>query len=72
MSNKEAVNINFGPSMTLVTIVLIVLKLTHVIDISWWWVFSPIWLPLGLAIGLMLLMLLIIIFAQIIVGLLDR
>ncbi len=27
----------------LLTIVFIVLKLCHVIDWSWWWVFAPIW-----------------------------
>lgn len=28
----------------LLTIVFIVLKLTHVIDWSWWWVLSPVWI----------------------------
>lgn len=28
----------------LLTIVFIVLKLTHVINWSWWWVLSPIWI----------------------------
>lgn len=27
----------------LLTIVFIVLKLTHVIDWSWWWVLAPLW-----------------------------
>jgi hypothetical protein len=30
----------------LLQIVFITLKLTHVIDWSWWWVLSPIWIPL--------------------------
>ena len=30
----------------LLTIVFIVLKLTKVINWSWWWVLSPIWLTL--------------------------
>ena len=34
----------------LLTIVFIVLKLCKVISWSWLWVFSPIWLPLALAI----------------------
>lgn len=29
----------------LLTIVFIVLKLTNYIDWSWWWVFSPLWIP---------------------------
>jgi hypothetical protein len=34
----------------LLTIVFIVLKLTKVISWSWWWVLSPIWIPIGLSI----------------------
>jgi len=26
-------------------IVFLVLKLTHVIAWSWWWVFAPLWIP---------------------------
>ena len=33
---------------TLLLIAFIVLKLTHVIDWSWWWVLSPMWIPVGL------------------------
>jgi hypothetical protein len=32
----------------LLTIVFIVLKLTHVIDWSWWWVLAPSWIPLAI------------------------
>lgn len=32
----------------LLTILFIALKLTGVIKWSWWWVLSPIWIPLGL------------------------
>lgn len=32
--------------LTLLLISLVTLKLTGLADISWWWVFSPIWLPL--------------------------
>lgn len=35
-------------------IVFIVLKLCKVINWSWWWVLSPFWIPLGLAIILLL------------------
>ena len=34
----------------LLTIVFIVLKLTDVINWSWWWVLSPIWIDIALAI----------------------
>jgi len=37
--------IEFGDALTLV---FIVLKLTGNIGWSWWWVLSPIWIPLAL------------------------
>jgi Transmembrane Fragile-X-F protein len=33
----------------LLTVLFIGLKLAHVINWSWWWVFAPIWIPLGIA-----------------------
>ena len=38
-------NTSFG-TVLILTIVFIVLKLTNVIDWSWIWVFSPIWIEL--------------------------
>lgn len=35
----------------LLTIAFIVLKLCNVIAWSWWWVTSPLWIPLALLIG---------------------
>ena len=41
-----------GPSIpTILLVVFIVLKLCHVIDWSWWWVLSPLWIPAGIAVG---------------------
>lgn len=37
-------------SMLPLLITFIVLKLTHTIDWSWWWVLAPLWIPLGLAV----------------------
>ena len=34
---------------TLLLVVFVTLKLTGHIDWSWWWVTSPIWLPIALA-----------------------
>ena len=36
-------------------IVFIVLKLCKIINWSWWWVLSPFWIPLGLAVILLLI-----------------
>ena len=35
---------------TILAIVFPVLKLCGVISWSWWWVFAPIWIPIGIAI----------------------
>ena len=34
----------------LLTVVFIVLKLCHVINWSWWWVLSPMWISLALGV----------------------
>ena len=39
----------------LLFIVFLVLKLTHVIDWSWWWVTAPLWGGAALAIGILLI-----------------
>lgn len=46
-------NITTGPNggdilWPLLTVAFVVLKLIKVIDWSWWWVLSPVWLPLAL------------------------
>lgn len=55
MSENVAANggIGFGG---LLTIVFIVLKLTHVINWSWWWVLAPSWIPLSIAVFLLIIM----------------
>lgn len=37
----------------LLTVAFIVLKLTHVIDWSWWWVLSPLWISLALVVAIL-------------------
>jgi hypothetical protein len=42
---------HYGLGFTdLLLIVFIVLKLTNVINWSWWWVLSPLWISLGIVI----------------------
>ena len=36
-------------------IIFIVLKVLEIITFSWWWVFAPLWIPLGFYIGAYLL-----------------
>ena len=63
---KETVNVNVGGLFTtLLTIAFIVLKLCHVIEWSWLWVLSPIWIPLALV-------LVIAVFVAVFTGLIGR
>jgi hypothetical protein len=38
---------------TVLFIVFLILKLTDTIDWSWWWVTSPLWIPLALGVVVM-------------------
>lgn len=42
MANRVKNGLGAG---TVLLIIFIVLKLTHTIDWSWWWVLSPLWIP---------------------------
>ena len=54
MSNSSSSSSSGGIGFTgLLTIVFIVLKLTNVIDWSWWWVLSPMWIGLGIWIAVL-------------------
>ena len=46
-SNADAGGVGF---FGLLAIVFITLKLCSVIDWAWWWVLSPLWIPLSLGI----------------------
>lgn len=41
------------PFLTLLALIFITLKLCDVIDWSWWWVTSPLWIPAGVVTMLM-------------------
>ena len=52
MSNSNTGGIGFAG---LLAIVFITLKLTGYIAWSWWWVLSPLWIPLTLVMTILLL-----------------
>lgn len=56
MSNSKSNGVSFS---SLLTIVFIVLKLTDVIDWSWVWVLSPVWISILLGLILMLFILIL-------------
>ena len=42
-------NTNSGMGLSgLLTIVFLILKLTNTINWSWWWIFSPLWIPVAI------------------------
>ena len=51
-NNKSVVSIGFTG---LLTLIFIVLKLCGVIAWSWWWVLSPLWIPVAIALVVVLL-----------------
>lgn len=58
MSDKKTTTRSGGIGFTgLLTIAFIVLKLTGYIGWTWWWVFSPIWISIAVAILLVIILL---------------
>lgn len=55
MSNEKTTSggIGFG---SLLLLTFIILKLVGVIDWSWWWVLSPIWIPVVLLMTVLILL----------------
>lgn len=43
------------PLGTVLFVVFLVLKLTGVIDWSWWWITAPLWIPVAFVVGIFLL-----------------
>jgi hypothetical protein len=52
MSNNNTNSGSIGFT-SLLTLVFIVLKLTNVIDWSWWWVLSPSWISIVLTLTIL-------------------
>jgi len=50
MANKTNSSTGGIGFLGLLTIVFIVLKLCNVISWSWWWVLSPFWIPIAVAV----------------------
>jgi hypothetical protein len=58
---SKEVKVSFAPSLTtLLTVVFVIAKLTGYITWSWWWVFSPIWIGLLIALVVIFILYLIV------------
>ena len=53
---------------TLLFVVFLILKLTHTIDWSWWWVTSPLWITAGFVLGVLGIVLLFFLCVAVIVA----
>ena len=47
-TERYNMNINFGSFLPSLFTIFLVLKLTRTVDWSWWWITSPLWIPLAL------------------------
>ena len=57
MSKEQSVSYSGGIGFTgLLTIVFVILKLLEKIDWSWWWILSPIWIPVVLLLAVSILL----------------
>lgn len=71
MSDSTATTVERVTFLQLLTLLFVGLKLTHVIDWSWWYVLMPLWLPVALYLVFVVLCVTVIIVATIIHTLID-
>jgi predicted membrane channel-forming protein YqfA (hemolysin III family) len=65
--SSETTTIRIPSFFTLLTIVFITLKLAGIGVVStwsWWWVLSPLWLPLGIVMAFLIVVALIALIAK--------
>jgi len=59
VSDKNQTNLIDSSLPTLLFIVFLILKLTGNIDWSWWWVTSPLWIPIAVALAFIVLVMIL-------------
>jgi hypothetical protein len=64
MASKSSSSSGIGLTGVLF-VVFLVLKLTGNIDWSWWWVTSPLWIPLALAFSFLIILMFVVILLMI-------
>lgn len=62
MSNRNTSSGSSGGigCLGVLTIVFVVLKITNLIDWSWWWVLAPAWIPVSLVLVVLLVIVLVL------------
>jgi hypothetical protein len=62
MDNKNVSTGNGIGFCGVLTLIFITLKLIGIINWSWWWVLSPLWIPVAIALFIILIILVVKIF----------
>ena len=52
------------PFCFLTTLTFLVLKLCHIIDWNWWWIFAPLWLPIAVSLIVITIFILVVAIAR--------
>lgn len=68
-SSTASTGVSFG---SLLFIVFLVLRLTHVIDWSWWWVTAPLWGPLAIVLVILILGLLVTVLTSTVAAMIEN
>lgn len=56
---NKTIKISYSPTFLILTLILVILKLTGVLDIGWIWVFGLLWMPIAIFTAFILLILII-------------
>lgn len=59
---------NGGGFLSVLFFIFLIMKLTDKIDWSWWWVISPLWIPIAIISLIGLVLLIAIVIAKIVRG----
>lgn len=66
MDENKKISINFGGCGFTLAIIFLILKLTHVIDWAWMWIFAPVWIPLALVASILLIYFIVLLIVAIV------
>ena len=71
MIKKVTITYSF-PIATIIFLAFFFAKIFDKIDWSWWWIFSPLWLPFAILLGVLAIAGIVYIFAFIIIFILEK
>lgn len=73
MSNNTSTSFTTGPGLpSLLTVLFVALKLMGYIAWSWWWVFSPLWIPLAIVLAFIIVVGVVAVFSFLIAAITHK